>query len=144
MHKVKLISRGLYKNSKGKTIFRYAVSGSMDAMLAYEQAQGEYYYVSQDGDVMYYTAKFAGKTAVLNISADGKMFVDNSELDYQANVIKQLGGDLGQSLAEQIAKNLLSNNDDSGEETYKRKRIKTKDKGIDRSKAEDDGMRLDE
>lgn len=109
MRKLKLQSVGQYRNKKGTLVFRYKVTGSPDAMQAYEDAQGEFHVVDQEsGDVLYFTPRFAGKTAVLIVTDEGRVYVDMSELEQQASLISQFGGNLGQAMADAFASKLVS------------------------------------
>jgi len=107
MHNLKLQSVGQYRNKKGTLVFRYKVSGSPSAMEAFEEAQGEYYVQDQEtGDVLYFTPRFAGKTATLIVTDEGRVYVDMSELEQQASLISQFGGNLGQAMADAFASKL--------------------------------------
>lgn len=107
MHKLKLSSRGQYRNSKGTMVFRYAVKGNESAMDAFEDAQGEYHVVDQKtAEVLYFTPRFAGKDATLIVTEEGKVYVDMSELEQQASLIAQFGGNLGQAMADAFARKL--------------------------------------
>jgi hypothetical protein len=107
MHNLKLQSVGQYRNKKGTLVFRYKVSGSPSAMEAFEDAQGEYFVQDQEtGDVLYFTPRFAGKTATLCVTDEGKVYVDMSELEQQASLISQFGGNLGQAMADSFANKL--------------------------------------
>lgn len=107
MHNLKLQSVGQYRNKKGTLVFRYKVSGSPSAMEAFEEAQGEYYVQDQEtGDVLYFTPRFAGKTATLIVTDEGRAYIDMSELEQQASLISQFGGNLGQAMADAFASKL--------------------------------------
>ena len=74
---------------------------------AFEEAQGEYYVQDQEtGDVLYFTPRFAGKTATLIVTDEGRVYVDMSELEQQASLISQFGGNLGQAMADAFASKL--------------------------------------
>lgn len=107
MHNLSLSARGQYRNKKGTLVFRYAVKGSASAMQAYEDAQGQYYVVDQDtNEVLFFTPRFAGKTATLIVTEEGKVYVDMSELEQQASLIAQFGGNLGQAMADAFTRKL--------------------------------------
>lgn len=109
MNKLTIKSRGQYRNKKGNIVFRYAVTGNPQAMKAYEEAQGEYYTTdTSTGEVLYFTTRFAGKTATLVVTEELKVYVDMSELEQQASFVAQLGGNLGEAMAREIAKKLAS------------------------------------
>lgn len=107
MNKLTIKSRGQYRNKKGTLVFRYAVSGSPAAMDAYEQAQGDYYTKDTSTDeVLYFTTRFCGKSATLVVTEDLKVYPDMSELEQQASFVAQLGGNLGEAMAAEIARKL--------------------------------------
>lgn len=109
MIKLNIASRGNYRNKKGTRVFRYAVKGSPDAISAYRDAQGEYFVEDAvSGEVLYFTPRFAGKNATLIVTEEGKVYVDMSELEEQASLIEQFGGNLGQAMADAFAKKLVS------------------------------------
>lgn len=107
-HKLNLTSRGNYRNKKGTRVFRYCVKGSADAMKSYAEAQGEYHIVDAvSGETLYFTPRFAGKNATLVVTEEGKVYVDMSELEEQASLIEQFGGNLGQAIAAETAKSFV-------------------------------------
>lgn len=107
MKKLKLQSRGQYRNSRRKIVFRYAVSGSPDAIKAYEEAQGEYYREDDaTGEPLWFSLSFIGKTGTLVVTEDGKIYADTSELEQQASLVAQLGGNLGMAMATEIARQM--------------------------------------
>ena len=109
MNKLNIVSRGNYRNKKGTRVFRYAVKGSPDAISAYRDAQGEYFVEDAvSGEILYFTPRFAGKTATLIVTEEGKVYADMSELEEQASLIEQFGGNLGQAMADQFAKKLVT------------------------------------
>lgn len=109
-HKLKLSIRGQYKNGKGTTVFRYAITGSKDAVEAYQEAQDEGLQFTDEssGELIYLTSRFAGDNATLVVTDQGKIYVDMSKLEQQASLIAQLGGNLGQAMAEEVARQFLS------------------------------------
>lgn len=111
MFELSIKSVGQYRNKKGTLVFRYEVSGSPSALEAYEEAQGSFYTVDdQTGKPMYFTSRFAGKTAKLVVTEAGKVYVDMSELEQQASLVSQLGGNLGEAMAASIAKRFSGGN----------------------------------
>lgn len=105
MFNLTIESRGQYRNKKGSLVFRYAVKGKQEALDAYEEAQGSFYTVDDEtNEPMYFTTRFAGKRANLVVTEAGKVYVDMSELEQQASLVAQLGGNLGLAMATEIAK----------------------------------------
>jgi hypothetical protein len=118
MNKLNLSSRGQYRNKRGTIVFRYAVKGTDKAMQAFEDAQGEYHVVDQDsGETLYFTPRFAGKNATLIVTDEGKVYVDMSELEQQASLIAQFGGNLGQAMADTFARKLAGGGSASSKPT---------------------------
>lgn len=107
MSKLTIHNNGQYRNKKGTLVFRYTVKGKPDALKAYEEAQGEYYTEdSNTGEPLYFTSRFCGKTCDLIVTDEGKIYPDMSELEQQASLVAQFGGNLGQSMADEIARKL--------------------------------------
>jgi len=107
MPNLTISARGQYRNKKGTLVFRYAVKGSKAALEAYEDSQGEFYTVDdKTGEPLFFTPRFAGKTATLVVTDEGRAYVDMSELEQQASLISQFGGNLGQAMADAFARQL--------------------------------------
>jgi hypothetical protein len=100
----------------GRMVFVYAVSGSPEAVQAYEAAQGDN--LIHD-DVTKAPLMFTinpGPARVNDVIQTGgingspvQFRIDTSELDRTAAIVAQYGGNLGQALAEQAAKSLNLN-----------------------------------
>ena len=100
MNKLTAECIGNYVSRNGNVVFRYKVTGSTEAMSAYEDAQGEYYTVDDaTGNVLWFTTRFAGDKATLVVTDAGKIYADMSEFHKQASLAKQFGGNLGAELA---------------------------------------------
>jgi hypothetical protein len=108
MNKLKGECLGMYVSRNGNETFRYKVTGSPEALTAYEEAQGEYYTVDDaTGNVLWFTTRYAGETATIVVTDAGKIYADMSEFAKQASLAKQFGGNLGQELARSAAEKLL-------------------------------------
>lgn len=108
MNKLKAVCLGMYISRNGNETFRYKVTGSPEAMVAYEEAQGEYYTVDETtGNALWFTTRFAGDIADLIVSNSGKIYADMSNYAKQASLAKQFGGNLGQELARAAAEKLV-------------------------------------
>ena len=137
MNKLTIKSRGQYRNKKGTLVFRYAVTGSPTAMAAYEEAQGEYFTKDTTTDeVLYFTTRFCGKSATLVVTEDLKVYPDMSELEQQASFVAQLGGNLGEAMAAEIARKLAGGSGASSS--------KPATKGDESDKQSDEDEKLDE
>lgn len=102
-------SRGQYRNSNRKLVYRYAVKGTDAALERYREAQGEY--LREDdttGELLWFTTSFVGKRGKLVVTADDKIYADTSELEQQASLVAQLGGNLGAAVAAEIARQMVS------------------------------------
>jgi hypothetical protein len=109
MAKLKLESRGQYRNEKRRLVYRYAVKGNEADLARYREAQGEYYREDdKTGEAMYFNINFVGKTGTLIVTDDDKIYPDTSELEQQASLVAQLGGNLGAAMAAEIAKQMVS------------------------------------
>ena len=107
MNKLTAECIGNYVSRNGNVVFRYKVTGSAEAMSAYEEAQGEYYTVDDaTGNVLWFTTRFAGDKATLVVTDAGKIYADMSEFHKQASLAKQFGGNLGAELAKVAASKL--------------------------------------
>lgn len=108
MNKLTAECLGMYISRNGNETFRYKVSGSPDAMAAYEDAQGEYYTVDDaTGNVLWFTTRFCGDKATLIVSDKGKIYPDMTQFAKTASLAKQFGGNLGQELAKAAAAKLI-------------------------------------
>lgn len=108
MNKLTIECLGMYVSRNGNDTFRYKVSGSPDALSAYEQAQGQYYTVDDvTGDVLWFTTRYAGEKAILVVTDAGKIYPDMSTYAKQASLAKQFGGNLGQELAKSAVAKLI-------------------------------------
>jgi hypothetical protein len=108
MNKLTAECLGMYISRNGNETFRYKVSGSPDALAAYEDAQGQYYTVDDaTGNVLWFTTRFCGDKATLIVSDKGKIYPDMTAFAKTASLAKQFGGNLGQELARAAASKLI-------------------------------------
>lgn len=109
MNKAKFEFLSMYVNAKGNDVFRYKVTGSPEAMQAYEEAQGDYYRVDEEtGNVLYFSSRFIGETGTLIINSENnKIYADMSEFKKVASLSSQFGGQLGAEIAKQAVGRLL-------------------------------------
>ena len=109
MNKLKIEYISMYVNERGNEVYRYKVSGSPDAMLAYEEAQGDYYRVDEkSGNVLWFTSRYVGEQATLIVNPDNnKIYADMSEFKKVASLSSQFGGQLGAEIAKQAVSKLL-------------------------------------
>ena len=97
---LKITFAGSYISKNGNDVFRYHVTGKPDALSAYEDAQGDNYRVDDEGNVLWFTTRFAGDTGTLVVNGDtGRIYADMSEFRKQASLAKQFGGNLGDQIA---------------------------------------------
>jgi hypothetical protein len=89
-------------------VFRYKVTGSPEALAAYEAAKGKNHRVDNEtGAVLWFTTNFVGDEASLVITSTGNVIADMTEFRKAASLIKQFGGNLGDALARESAAKLL-------------------------------------
>ena len=96
-----------YKSTKGNTVFVYEVNGTTAELAAYEESQGEFHTVADNGKPLFFTTKCAGQSGKLIITTNGKAVVDMSDFDQAASLASQYGGNLGEELAKSAAQMLL-------------------------------------
>lgn len=134
MHKLTITNNGQYRNKKGTLVFRYVVKGSESALKAYEEAQGEFYTEdSTTGKPLYFSARFVGRQCDLIVTDEGKVYPDMSELEQQASLVAQFGGNLGQAMADEMARRL----------TGRGASLSTKSTESEESTTDDEGTPLD-
>lgn len=108
MKKLTIKLLGTYRNQKGNTVFRYALTGSADALAAYKEVQGTFYRENPDGTVLWFSPRFVGKAGELIVNTETKKcYADMSAFDAAASLAEQYGGNFGQSLAATMAGDLL-------------------------------------
>jgi len=108
MINLKLVAHGSYrKKGTGNWVFRYLVRGTEDAVEAYKEHQDNNLVMDEELDEpLYFTRDYHGETAKLVIS-ETSMYVDNSEMQKRASLVKSMGGDLGTALAQEIARSIV-------------------------------------
>ena len=98
----------VYTSRKGNKTFVYAVSGDQNMLDKFKQLQGEYYREDEKtGTPLWFTTNAVGKSGTLIITTNNKVIADMSEFDMINSMARQYGGNLGQSMADQAAANLL-------------------------------------
>lgn len=109
-HELTVKSAGSYrKKSTQRMVFRYTVHGSKKALDAYEDVQGDYYIFDEDREQpLYFSARaiLPGCKLVVNEDTE-KVYVDDSELQANASIVAQLGGNLGEAYAKAMAEQAL-------------------------------------
>lgn len=104
------LSRSYKKlNKKGVliTMFVYMVSGSEQQLADYKAAAGDHYREDDDGNPIWFSSNYVGKTGKLLITTKGKIVPDTSEFDQAASMAAQYGGNLGQALANAFASQIV-------------------------------------
>jgi hypothetical protein len=96
-----------YRSKKGNVTFVYGVSGSAEDIAKFKEIQGEYYREDDNGKTLWFTTRCIGQSGSLIITTNNKIVPDMSKFDQAASLAKQFGGDLGQSLANAAAAQLL-------------------------------------
>lgn len=104
--------RNYRKQETGTIVYVYAVSGSAKDLEAYAASQGDKHTIDEEsGTPLFFSTRFIGDNAKLNISRNGKVFADTSEFDKAASLCEQYKGTaLGEQLARIMAEKLLGGN----------------------------------
>lgn len=98
-----------YRSKKGNVTFVYSVHGKDAELAAYKTASGEFYRTDDaTGVPLWFTTRFIGDNGTLILTSNGNIVPDMSEFDKAASLVKQYGGDFGQSLAQAATANLLN------------------------------------
>lgn len=114
---MKVQIKGSYKkrNSRGETItvFRGVVTGTEAEIADYKQTQGENLRVDEaTGEVLFFTTRPIGKSFNLvktrgNENRPAQYIPDSSDLDLQAAIVSQAGGNLGTEIAKIAASQFM-------------------------------------
>lgn len=97
-------ARQYRKKQTGKLVFVYNVKGTAAQLDEYRDAQGSFLVEDEKGQPLFFTSRYVGESCplVANHNGDG-FYADTTEMDKQAAMVQQFGGNLGQALAAQIA-----------------------------------------
>jgi len=77
---IRLHNGGTFRNKSGKISFRYAVSGSAEALEAFKEARGEFYSEDENGVALFYSQQFLGKTGSIAVTDNGKIVTGSNDL----------------------------------------------------------------
>lgn len=103
-------ARQYRKKQTGKLVFVYTVKGNAAELDAYRDAQGSYLVEDDKGNPLFFTSRYVGESCPLVANHEGTGFYpDTTEMDKQAAMVQQFGGNLGQALAAQIAASVAGN-----------------------------------
>jgi hypothetical protein len=95
---------GKTQGAPARVIFVYTVTGTADAVTNYRELNSAFLKEDDKGTPLFFTTRYAGERAALALNHSGTTYyVDNSEMDKQAALVAQYGGNLGQAIAMQIA-----------------------------------------
>lgn len=92
--------------------FVYAIDCTAEEAAQIRAIKGEYYRQGEPntpeaGKPLWFSFDYHGEECTLKISKNNKIYADNTEMRKQASLVKQFGGDLGKSLADLAAAQLL-------------------------------------
>jgi hypothetical protein len=104
---MKISLQRTYRSKNGNPVFVYKVSANAENLEAFKQAQGEYYKEDDHGSPLWFTTRCVGQTGTLIITTNGNIVPDMSAFDQAASLAAQYGGNFGQTLAENMAKQML-------------------------------------
>ena len=95
---------GKTPGAPSRLIFVYLVTGTAEQITEFRDIQGANLREDEKGNPLFFTGRYAGETATLSLNHAGTdYYVDNTEMDKQASLVAQFGGNLGQAIAMQIA-----------------------------------------
>jgi hypothetical protein len=95
---------GKTAGAPARVTFVYTVTGTADAVANYRELNAAFLREDDNGTPLFFTTRYAGERAALALNHSGtNYYVDNSEMDKQAALVAQYGGNLGQAIAMQIA-----------------------------------------
>ena len=98
-----------YRSKNGTPTFVYEVEGSKAELEAYQEAQGVHYREDEDtGKPLFFTTRFAGNRIDLIVTASGNVIPDTSEMDKANSLAEQFDGKLGDAIAAEAARKLMS------------------------------------
>jgi hypothetical protein len=103
---LKVTSVRTYRSKNGNPTFVYSVAGSKEDLASFKKAQGTYYREDEDGKPLWFTTRFIGDTGSLIITTNGNIVPDMSEMDKQASLVSQYGGNFGDMLAKKAVDKL--------------------------------------
>lgn len=98
-----------YTSRSGVPMTSFTVTGTDAEIAAFKVAQGEYYRSTDDGKGHVFTCPGTHVLSEyeLQISRKGRPYIIDP-IKQQANVVAQYGGNLGQSMADQLARETLA------------------------------------
>ena len=95
---------GKTPGAPSRLIFVYLVIGTAEQLTEFRDIQSANLREDEKGNPLFFTSRYAGETAMLTLNHSGTdYYVDNTEMDKQASLVAQFGGNLGQAIAMQIA-----------------------------------------
>lgn len=98
-----------YKSKKGNTTFVYRVSGNVDELEGFTEAQGEYLTLEDEtGAPLWFTTRYIGEYGNLIITNKGNVIADMSEFEKIASLVGQFEGPLGEIMAKKMLDNVLT------------------------------------
>jgi len=96
-----------YRSKNSNVTFVYKVTGSKENIEAYKAIQKDFAREDEDGNSLWFTTRFIGKTGSLLITTNDKVVPDMSAFDQAASISAQYGGNFGQELAKAAAHDIL-------------------------------------
>jgi hypothetical protein len=92
--------------------FVYAIDCTAEEAAQIKAIKGVHYREGEPntpeaGKPLWFSFDYFGEECIAKISKNNKIYADNTEMRKQASLVKQFGGDLGKSLADLAAAQLL-------------------------------------
>lgn len=99
----------VYVSKKGNDTFIYTVEGTQEELAEYKEAKGEFHRVDDEtGKPLFFNTNYVGETCNLEITTNGNVVADTSELKKAISLAKQTGGNLGDAVAAGAGQMLLN------------------------------------
>ncbi len=95
---------------RARVVFVYNVHGSEAELKQFETAQGEHLRKDDEDKPIFHTTRFVGDRSGLLITKNNHVIPDTTEFDKAESMVNQYGGNLGDALAQQLARKLTGYN----------------------------------
>lgn len=108
-HKLNVSYERSYRSkNKGTKTYVYKVTGSKEALAAYQEAQGEFFRPDTNtGEPLYFTTRYMGERGQLLVTDSNKVVADMSEFEKAASLVSQFDGVFAEKLAEASINKLM-------------------------------------
>lgn len=112
---IRLHNGGTFRNKSGKISFRYAVSGSAEALEAFKEARGEFYSEDENGVALFYSQQFLGKTGSIAVTDNGKIVTGSNDLAMLNSLAEQYPALANSKDGLAMLKSMMGGSDDTAQ-----------------------------